>query len=157
MRAPLYLLILMLLAFSCTSEELCEEDSISELVASFKTETDGIVSDTTISNLRIHGIRADQPTWFLYDSIEASEIHLPLDPHHDHSSFVFIANGMSDTLSIPHSSEDYLISYSCGFGKLFTLNPDTSSIGGMIQRISLINPIVNTSLEEEETHIWLYF
>lgn len=157
MKVPLLFLGLMLLALSCNTQETCEEDSISEIVALFKTETEGIVSDTTIDNLRIYGMRADQPTWFLYDSVSESDILLPLDPNQDQSSFVFIANGYSDTLTLSHSSEDYLISFSCGFGKRFTLGSGTSYEGGMIVNDSLIYPDVNTTLEEDEIHIWLYF
>lgn len=158
MRVPLLYLVMILLLSSCSTTELCDEDSISELVALFKTETGGEVIDTTLSNLRIYGIREGQSTWFLYDSVTTSDILLPLDPHHDHSSFVFLANGFSDTLTLSHSSEDYLISFSCGFGKLFTLpeNPATYE-GGMIKKDTLLYPIVSTSLEEDETHIWLWF
>jgi len=152
----LYMLLL-LLSISCSPAEPCEEDSISELLALFKTETDGEVIDTTIANLRIYGIREGQPTWFLYDSVSVSEIILPLDPHHEFSNFVFIANGFSDTLALSHSTEDYLISFSCGFGHLFTLDPSPVYQGGMIKKDSIINPVVTTSLEEDETHIWFYF
>lgn len=157
MRAPLIYLALILLLSSCSTTELCDEDSISELVAVFKTETGGELLDTTLSNLRIYGIREGQATWFLYDSVSLSSVFLPLDPHKDHSSFVFLANGFSDTLTLTHSSEDYLISFSCGFGKLFTLEGDPSYEGGMIRKDTLINPVISTSLEEDETHIWLYF
>ena len=136
---------------------MCEEDSISELVAVFKTQTGSEVKDTIISNLRIYGIREAQSIWFLYDSVSASDILLPLDPHHDFSSFVLQANGFSDTLTLSHSSEDYLISFSCGFGHLFTLEADPAYGGGMIKKDSLINPLVSTSLYEDDIHIWLWF
>ena len=147
----------MLLACSCAPEELCEEDSISELVVSFKTESGGLLSDTTIADLTIYGIREGQPTWLLYDSVTLAEILLPLDPHHEISSFVFQANGKTDTLGLNHQSEIYLISYACGFGHQFTLDPELQYGEGMILKDSLINSTVNTSLEDIEAHIWLYF
>lgn len=157
MKAALLFLGLALLAISCTTQELCEEDSISELVASFKTITGGLVSDTTISALTVYGIRDGQPTWLLYDSMTYSEILLPLDPHHDFSHFVFQTGEKTDTLTLPHSSEIYLISYSCGFGNRFTLDPDIQYGVGMFVKDTIINPLVEASLEEEDTHIWLYF
>ena len=157
MKLSPFFLALMTLAWSCAPEELCEEDSISELVVSFKTETSGLLSDTTISGLTIYGIREGQPTWLLYDSVTFAEILLPLDPHHDASNFVFQANGKTDTLGLMHKSEIYLISYACGFGHQFTLDPDMHYGEGMILKDSLINSIVNTTLEDIEAHIWLYF
>jgi hypothetical protein len=157
MKASLLFLGLILLVYSCISEELCEEDSISELVASFKTETEDIVSDTTISALTVYGIREGQPTWLLYDSVTYSEILLPLDPHNDFSRFVFQAGEQTDTLILPHKSEIYMISYSCGFGMQFTLDPDIQYGEGFFVKDTIINPLVNTSLEEVDTHIWLYF
>ena len=157
MKAPFLYLSLVLFAISCAPEEVCEEDSISELVASFKTETDGMVSDTTISGLDVYGIREGQPTWLLYDSVSVSEILLPLDPHHAYSQFVFQVDEQTDTLFLTHSSEVYLISYTCGFGNQFTLDPDIQYGEGMFVKDTIINPLVNTSLEEVDTHIWLYF
>jgi len=156
-KMPPFLLALLLLACSCAPEELCEEDSVSDMVVSFKTETSGLLSDTTIADLTIYGIREGQPTWLLYDSVTLSEILLPLDPHHDESEFVFQANGKTDTLGLKHQSEIYLISYACGFGHQFTLDPEMQYGEGMILKDSLINPEVNTSLEDIEAHIWLYF
>ena len=157
MRAPLFVLGLILLAGSCTTQEPCDEDSVSELVAVFKTETGGEVRDTTVSGLSIYGIREGQSTWLLYDSLSLSKILLPLDPHHDFSRFVFFTSIQSDTLTINHSSELYLISYSCGFGSQFTLDDYNQYATGMFTGDSTINENVNSSLEQEDVHIWLYF
>jgi hypothetical protein len=160
LRTPkihILILVLCLLAISCAPEEVCDEDSVSELVASFKTEAEGTVSDTSFTALTVYGIREGQSIWLLYDSVNYSEILLPLDPHHDFSRFVFQVNDGTDTLTLTHSSEVYLISYSCGFGNLFTLDPDIQYGEGMFVKDTIINPLVNTSLEEVDTHIWLYF
>jgi len=153
---PLFLLLIWMVC-SCAPDERCEEDSISELVASFKTEAEGLVSDTTVSNLTVYGIREGQSTWLLYDSVSTKEVFLPLDPHHDYSAFVFQAGEYNDTLVLKHESEIYLISYACGFGQQFTLDPDFQYGEGLFVKDSLINPMVNTSLEEVDAHIWLYF
>jgi hypothetical protein len=149
-------LCLALFACSCTTQDVCEEDSISELVASFKTETGGILHDTTLSALKIYGIREGQDIWYLYDTVSGSQILLPLDPHHDASRFVFQTTGQTDTLTLGHSSELYLISYACGFGQLFSLG-SIQYKGGMIVKDSILNPVISTSLEKDEIHIWLYF
>jgi hypothetical protein len=156
MKTRLLFLVLILLALSCTTEEACEEDTISELVAVCKTEKEGAVVDTALPDLSIYGIREGQPTWLLYDSVTRSEILLPLDPHHDYSRFVFQAGEHTDTLILHHRTEIYLISYSCGFGNLFTLG-DIQYEAGWIVKDSIIHPVVNTSLEEIDSHIWLYF
>lgn len=156
MKPPLLFLLLSLLAFSCSTQDICNEDSVSELVAGFKTESGGIVSDTTISGVIVYGIREGQPIYLLYDTIDVSEIILPLDPHHDYSRFVLQVNDEADTLTLTHNSEVYLISYSCGFGNLFTLD-NIQYDEGMIVKDTIINQLIDTSLEEVDEHIWLYF
>lgn len=150
------ILWLALIACSCTTQEICEEDSISRLVAAFKTETGGILHDTTISALKVYGIREGQPDWYLNDTVNSSGVLLPLDPHHSESRFVFETPGQTDTLILDHSSELYLISYACGFGHQFSLG-DIRYNGGMIVKDTLLYPLISASLEEDETHIWLYF
>ena len=156
MKLSYCFLCIALFAYSCSTQEVCEEDSISELVASFKTETGGILHDTILSALKIYGIRDGQDIWYLYDTVSGSDILLPLDPHHNESRFVFQTTGQTDTLTLGHSSELYLISYACGFGNLFSLGTIQYK-GGMIVKDSLINPVIHASLEEDEIHIWLYF
>jgi hypothetical protein len=158
MKQALPLLLLFFFALSCSTDDICNEDSISEVVASFKTQSDGIVSDTSLSALYVYGIREGQSTWLLYDSVlVASEILLPLDPHHTYSRFVFQVEEKRDTLTLLHSSEIYLISYTCGFGNQFALDPDPEYGGGMILNDSILHPIINTTIEEFDANIWLYF
>lgn len=162
MKAALFFLSLALLAFSCTSQEVCEEDSMSNVVVSCLTESEGILSDTIVPGLRVYGIREGQPIWFLWDTVENSTILLPLDPHNAFSRFVFETDEKSDTLTLNHSSQDYLISNACGFGNLFSLE-EILHMGRMFVKDTIINPSVGASLgefeqiEELEPHIWLYF
>jgi hypothetical protein len=156
MKAALSFLILALLAFSCTTQEVCEEDSVSEVVISCKTESEAGLSDTIVPGLRIYGIREGQSIWFLWDTVNQSTILLPLDPHHAFSRFVFETDEKTDTLTLNHSSQDYMISYLCGFGNLFTLE-EIQYVGTMFMKDTIINPKVNASLEEVDTNIWLYF
>ena len=150
---PFFFLVLLV---SCATEEVCDEDSQSELVVRFKTIESTIISDTIMSDVTIHGIREGQSDSLLYDSVSASRILLPLDPNHEQSRFVLNMNEHNDTLMVTHSNEVYMISYTCGFATLFTLeNIDYYSL--IIKDIEIIAPMVDAALEQNEEHIWIYY
>jgi hypothetical protein len=112
---------LLLLFFSCATQEVCNDDNQSYLVATFRTKADGEERDTTVAGMSIYGIREGKPDSLLYDPISKSQVDLPLDPNSDTTSFVFSNATQQDTLVLTHSSEIYLISYDCGFASRFSL------------------------------------
>lgn len=141
----------------CITVEVCEDSYDSELVARFKTLKENEPADTAVNALTLYGIREGLSDSLLYDSVPASGFMVPLDPHHDYSSFVIEINGETDTLTILHHNELYLISYTCGFANLFIINNiETSSDSSMIQDAVVENEMVDAKYETGEEHIWLY-
>lgn len=155
MRSRILLITLSLFASSCISVEVCDESYDSELVAKFKTVHENEVVDSTVSALTLYGIREGLSDSLLYDSVAVSGFEVPLDPHQNLTRFVLQINDWSDTLSIYHQQEIYLISYTCGFANLFTLDHIESS-SGIISGDTIIHPMIDAEYEQNEEHIWLY-
>ena len=156
MKYVVLLLTLLLLLTSCATEAICDDDNQSYMVARFKTLEDGLVSDSIVSGMTIYGIREGKADSLLYDSISMSRAELPLDPNNDISRFV-LSNGISrDTVFLSHSSEVYLINYTCGFASRFTLEEYTSA-RDWIKDVELRDGKIDAELETDEEHLWIYF
>ena len=155
MKFRILFLTIAILAASCVSVEVCEEEYVSELVARFKTEKEGAAADTTVNALTLYGIREGMSDSLLYDSLSASGFLVPLDPHHDVSRFVVQIDSLRDTLSIFYEHEVYMISYTCGFASLFILDPPEYNTG-LIKKDTIISEMVDAEYEDNEVHIWLY-
>ena len=156
MKHVVLLLTLLLLLTSCATQEVCDDDDQSYMVARFKTLEDGSVRDTTMSGMSIYGIREGKADSLLYDSLSMSKAELPLDPNNDISRFV-LSNGISkDTVFLSHSSEVYLINYTCGFASRFTLEQYTSA-RDWIKDFELRDSKIDAELETNEEHLWIYF
>ena len=156
MLSRILLFIIFILATGCISVEVCDKNYDSELVARFKTRHEGAPADTTVSALTLYGIREGLSDSLLYDSLPASGFVVPLDPHHDISRFVLQINGQADTLLISHDQEIYMISYTCGFASLFTLDDNIELSSGVIKSDTILNEMIDAEYEENEEHIWLY-
>lgn len=156
MKQSLICLLLISTLVSCVTREICDEDNQSELVARFKLEMEGIYSDTIFNAVSVHGIRSGQEFNLLYDSVNTSRIVLPMDPNRTTTTFVIDFNGSYDTLIVHHDTEYYLISYTCGFAALFTLE-SIEHTGNVIRGYEFINTVVDAELEQNEEHLWLYF
>lgn len=153
-------LVLALFSFlfftSCATQEVCDDDNSSYLVARFKTLVDETIQDTILNDMSIYGIRDGKEDSLIYNSISMSKAELPLDPNKDFSHFV-MSNGISsDTLLLTHSSEVYLINYTCGFAARFKL-ADFSPSGKWMQKMELRNDNIDAELEQDEEHLWIYF
>ncbi|MEJ2596625.1 MAG: DUF6452 family protein [bacterium] len=138
------------------TREICDEDNQSELVARFKLEMDGEYQDTVFTGVSVFGTRMEQEFNLLLDSVSTSRIVLPLDPTGTSTSFVINFNGVQDTLTIQHDTEYYLISYTCGFAALFTVE-NVDHTGNVIRDFEIINAVIDADLEQNEEHLWLYF
>jgi hypothetical protein len=154
MKSRILLFILSFLAASCIDVEICDESYESELVAKFKImHAEGAV-DSTVAALTLYGIKEGQNDT-LYDALPSSGFVVPLDPNHDFSRFVIQINDQTDTLIISYHYESYMMSYTCGFANLFTLeNIEPSS--GIIKSDTILNEMIDAEYEEDEEHIWLY-
>jgi len=156
MKIRLLPLFLLLGLFSCSTLEVCDDNIQSELVARFKTIEEGVVNDTSISGVTLYGIREGKSDSLLYDSVTVMDVVLPLDSHHDFSRFILNIYEQTDTLTIQHTNEFYMISYTCGFASLFTINSFVYS-NLMINDIEIVNSMVDAELEQDEEHLWIYF
>jgi hypothetical protein len=156
MKFRLFFLVLLPVLFSCTTQDICDDDNQSILVARFKSMATGKVTDTIVPDISIYGIREHRNDSLLYDSIDAARIMLPLDPGNPTSRFVITAGGQRDTLFIHHAIEAYLISYNCGFAALFTFDSLDYS-GAIISDAEIISATIDAEMETDEEHLWIYF
>lgn len=155
MKSRILLFIISILISSCITVEICDDSSESELVARFKTMKEGVASDSTVPDLTLYGVREGLADSLLYNALSTSGFVVPLNPHHDFSRFILQIGDQTDTLVLHHHHEIYMISYTCGFGNLFTIdNIEPSS--GMIKSDTIIEEMVDAEYEEDEEHIWLY-
>ncbi len=156
MKYQLGLLILLLFIASCATQDICDDDSQSYLVARFKTLEDGSINDTIMDGMSIYGIREGKADSLLYDSLSMSVVELPLDPNNESSKFVLSNEVRQDTLLLSYRSEAYLISYTCGFAARFTLEQFTNS-GSWVSDMQMIEGEIDAELEINEEHLWIYF
>ncbi len=156
MRIRLYPFLSLLLIVSCSTQDVCDDNIQAELVARFKTNGTGIISDSVISGVTMYGIREGQPDSLLLDSMTLSRIVLPLDSNSDFSRFILNIFEQTDTLQIDHSNELHFISYACGFATIFTVDSFRYS-NLMIKAIEITNEVIDTELELNEEHLWIYF
>lgn len=156
MRISLLIYTSVILLSSCNTQDVCNDDNQSHLVARFKSIESDIISDTIVSGVTIYGVREGKSDSLLYDSITTSSVLLPLDPGHDVTRFVLTVNEQSDTLRFIHRTEYYLISYTCGFAALFNLDSVRYS-HMIIQDVEIINSVIDAEPEQNEEHIWIYF
>ncbi len=122
MKYVVLTLSLLLLITSCITQEVCDDDNQSYMVVRFKVQVDEDVMDTTMTGLSIYGIREGKVDSLIYNAQSANKLTLPLDPNNELSRFVFSNELEQDTLTLMHSSEVYLINYTCGFGSRFNLD-----------------------------------
>jgi hypothetical protein len=154
-RWPISLLLLSAM-LSCGTLDLCDDDNESILVARFKSLETGEATDTTLQGCSVFGIRNGLSDSLLYDSIGTARLELPLDPGQPTSRFVISNGDKTDTLSIHHKSEAYLISYNCGFAMVFTLD-SLDFKRSLINSVEIISASIDAELETNEEHLWIYF
>ena len=156
MKGFIIFLTVFLFLFSCSVQEVCDDDLLPEAIATFQTFKDGKLIDTIISGVYMHGIREQVPNSLLYDSAKVSKIFFPLDPNSPQSSFVLRIQDVSDTIHIIHTSTVYLISFTCGFLNDFTITKIMYSKNN-IKDIELIKEYVNAEETDVEEHFKFYF
>lgn len=156
MKNGLLLFLVLTWITACATQEICDNDNQSELVARFKTAGELGTTDTLLAAVTVYGIRQDKPDSLIYNTLNTNRLILPLNPNATFSTFVIDASGTSDTLTINHQTEYYLISYTCGFAALFTVE-SLEHTTRMIRETRIIQSVIDASLEQNEEHIWLYF
>ena len=156
MRGVIPFLTTVILIFSCSTQEVCDDNLIPAAITTFHTYQDGILTDTIVSGIYMYGIRENRPDSLLYDSTVASKIQLPLNPNSDHSTFVLKVQDIFDTIKIYHTSTVYLLSFTCGFSNDFTMTDITYTRNSLID-IELIKEYVNAEEDDVEEHLKFYF
>lgn len=155
MRFRIFFFIIVLLVAGCVTVETCDENNDSELVGRFKTIVDELTADSSVNYLSVLGIREGLADSLLYDSVPGSSFLLPLNPHASYSGFVVTIDDLSDTLWIYHHHESYMISYTCGFGNLFTIDSMAHTYNNF-KSDTIVSTLVDADYEDDEEHIWLY-
>ena len=155
MKLRILFFFFVILLSGCVDVEVCDDDSDSELVAKFKTVNEEVTSDSTVAAFSLYGIREGKNDSLLYTGLSASGFVIPLNPHLPFSRFVLTINEQTDTLTIHHTQEIYMISYTCGFANRFTLE-SLEYDSGTIVKDSILIDLVDAEYESGEEHIWLY-
>jgi hypothetical protein len=156
MKPGFALTALLVLLVSCVTQDICDENDQSALVARFKTGPPDNPVDTVVDGVTIYGIGQGQSYSLLYDSASVSRIVFPLDPAHDSTRFVIMVNKRADTLGISHDNDAYLISYNCGFAMRFHIR-SIHHTSHLIRDVKPVNMEVDAELLQDETHIWIFF
>jgi hypothetical protein len=158
MKAQHILIVLGFIMAACTTLDICDDTGQADLVARFKYQVGEDVFDTIFSEISIYGIRENKPDSLLYDSISASKIILPLNPHEEVSSFVMEINDVTDTIHISHNTGFYLMSYTCGYASIFTLEEDpVEHDSTLFYGVEIRNAVIDAETIQDEEHLWLYF
>jgi hypothetical protein len=139
---PLLLFALAELIF-CTPQA-CQEEPKSLVNATFfKNGTDSIKAP---DSLTVYGVGKD--TNKIYDKSRALKtIQIPLDASKGTSAFVFITNGIIDTLTLTYTSYPHLVSRECGYIYFHTLDSYTVT-GVAVDTIIFMKRSITTSNEE---------
>ncbi|MFO7573929.1 MAG: DUF6452 family protein [Bacteroidales bacterium] len=146
-REPPFLLMLVCMLVPviqfCTPES-CYEDTVSQVKAGFYQTGTGanIVADT----VSLYGLEmALSPIH--NKSKDLMGVNFPLDPSTASCSFIFIINGITDTVTFHYSSFPHLISKECGYSMFHTLESYTST-RHLIDTIILRNRNITIPNEE---------
>lgn len=147
--------LIFLLITSCSTLEVCDENTVAPLKAGFYVEGTMPPADSTLTGLTVHVIRGELPDSMLYDSVQLNSLELPLDPMHDQTSFTLSREQVSDTLTVHYRRSVYLYSYECGFAHSFTLDSLVFD-GSLVKRTEIIRPEVDLEMIEDEKNIRLF-
>jgi hypothetical protein len=157
-RHHLILVALGLGMASCTTLDICDDTGQADLVVRFKYEEGDDILDTIFSEVTVYGIREGKTDSLLLDAESASKIVLPLNPHAEVSSFFMQINDLSDTIHISHNTGFYLMSYTCGYASVFTLEADPVEHDTILfYAVDIRKAVIDAETDQNEEHLWLYF
>lgn len=138
-------------AWSCTPQS-CFEETESYLKVSFY---DTIANKLHApDSLTIYGL--DLGTNKLYDNVKSVQPALiPLNATVPGCTFVFIINGVADTIGFSYSTFAHLISKECGYTYYHNLISDTLYTKKGIRNIYIANSAI-TTLKQENIRIYYF-
>lgn len=145
--------MILLLFQACNNEEGCTEiDLVSRVNAGFYVRDAIGERDTIISSLTFFGVQ--RPDSLIADLARAQKISFPL-PHQVEGNTKFIISDAAyiDTITIWHIPAYSLVSYSCGFTTVHTL--ERIDFGtDLIDTIAIESEYINRS-ENENLKIYI--
>jgi hypothetical protein len=138
------LMCLIVPALQFCAPESCYEETISQVKAGFyQTGTGNIVTADTVS---LYGLEmVSTPVY--NKSADLTGISFPLDPSTESCTYVFIINGITDTVTFRYSSFPHLISKECGYSMFHTLD-SYNSTRNLIDTIIIRNRNITIPYEE---------
>ena len=142
MSLPVLLIAMTRLMF-CTTPSCLEETQSLVKATFYKNRTDSIKAADTLT---VFGLGRD--TSKIYDkSPHLSAVQIPLDVSAGTCGFVFILDGITDTLTLSYTSYPHLISKECGYSFYHILDSYTVT-GRTIDTIMFMNKSITTTNEE---------
>ncbi len=148
----LYITGFCFLFFSCESEKICEQSTVSTLNAGFYSFQDSIPEAALIDSFTVYGIgRADS---LIYDQANSvGSFDLPLSHFVDTAGFVLTLGTETDTIRFLYSRELHLISMECGFTTYYYIE-SIDNTSNVIDSVSVVNEKV-TNGDYENIKIYL--
>lgn len=146
---PLSVLLISLALFISCTPQACQEETASLVKATlYINRTDSIKAP---DSLTVYGLGID--TIKIYDKSAGITIaRLPLDSSSESCTYIFIINGITDTLTFNYSNYPHLISKECGFTYYHTLESYNVK-GSAVDTIIIRNRNI-TTLNEENIRIF---
>lgn len=148
----LYITGFCLLFFSCESEKICEQSTVSKLNAGFYLVQDSIPEAASVDSFTVYGIgRADS---LIYDQANSvSSFVLPLSHSVDTTGFVLTLGTETDTITFLYSRELHLLSMECGFATYYYIE-SIDNTSNVIDSVRVVNEKVTTG-DDENIQIYL--
>lgn len=131
---------------SCTPESCLEDDTQSYVNATFYIN-DGTGLIKAPDTLTIYGV--GRSNLLLYDkALNVSTVSLPLDASAESCDFIFIINGITDTVSFTYNSYPHFISKECGYTFFHNLTLAEPKTTNSIDNIYIVDNNVLISKKE---------
>lgn len=102
----------------------------------------GTTNALTLQSLSVRGMNRDSLLYNNQSNVRA--MILPLNRFNQVSIFICTMNGITDTLSIYHTNNDFLISYACGVVIAHQIDTILTT-NHFIEKVNIIEPHVNTA------------
>lgn len=142
------------LFFSCGQDDACRVSRYVNMPVTFytiKADTitlDSIVYKTekkAVDNLLVRGVGVDS---VLYNGKNASSVNLLLNKFSDRSDYVFMFDGVNDTISFFYDTHENFLSFECGVYFTYTLRDNLHYSTNYIDSVKILTYDVNTSNAE---------
>jgi len=148
----LYITGFCLLFFSCESEKICEQSTVSTLNAGFYSVKDSIPEAVSVDDFTVYGIgRADSLIYEQANSVGSFD--LPFSHSVDTTGFVLTLGTETDTLTFLYSRELHLLSMECGITTYYYIE-SIDNTSNVIDSVIIVNEKVTTG-DDENIQIYL--